>query len=123
MHYTFKALKVLYGFCTVSRLLITSTSVLGGLSPFFTVVFSFLLLGRGVGPTRTVYIVLTFINYLFIMGPKFRGTRLVPTLVNMYKKLNTKVTCAVIQGVNARKMGKPIVIFCFSYFSYVVIVP
>lgn len=123
LHTAFNALKVLYGFCTMSRLMLSSTSVLGGVSPFFIVLFSFLLLGRGLGPTRTVTVFITFVKDLFVVGPAFAGVRLFPSIVNLYKKVNTNVTCTVMEVLNRENRGKDSIILFFSKFSYVIALP
>lgn len=123
LHTFFKAINVMYGFCTVKGLILTSTSVLGGVSPFFTVLKDLLVLGRGVDPGGTVVMLTTFVNYLFIVGPAFQGTRFVPSLVNLLNKFKTNVTCAVIHGLNRRGIRNSFVIFFFSTFSALMFLP
>lgn len=123
VHSTLNLTNIFNGFCTLSEVRLTSTSVLGGVDPFFILVFSTVFVGRGIGPGRTITINITFINTLFVVGPAFDGPSVLTALTNFNNKVNTKTTCAYIHGLNLRNRGNGLVILFFSTFSYTMALP
>ena len=100
----FGTLGILCNFYAIDHLLVADASILNKLSPFFAIIFSFLLLKEKITPTQGACVFLAFIGCLFVVKPGFQNAALVPALGT--------------HGVKG-----PIIVFYFSVFSCLFVLP
>ena len=89
-------LGILCNFYAIDHLLVADASILNKLSPFFAIIFSFLLLKEKIRPAQAACVALAFIGCLFVVKPGFQNAALVPA---------------------------PVIVFYFSFFSCLSVVP
>ena len=65
----FGTLGILCNFYAIDHLLVADASILNKLSPFFAIIFSFLLLKEKITPTQGSCVLLAFIGCLFVVKP------------------------------------------------------
>ena len=70
-------LGILCNFYAIDHLLVADASILNKLSPFFAIIFSFLLLKEKIRPAQAACVALAFIGCLFVVKPGFQNAALV----------------------------------------------
>ena len=76
-------LGILCNFYAIDHLLVADASILNKLSPFFAIIFSFLLLKEKIRPAQAACVALAFIGCLFVVKPGFQNAALVPALIGV----------------------------------------
>lgn len=69
----FGTLGILCNFYAIDHLLVADASILNKLSPFFAIIFSFLLLKEKVKPAQAMCVILAFVGCLFVVKPGFEN--------------------------------------------------
>lgn len=74
MRCTFGTLGILCNYYAIDHLLVADASILNKLSPFFAIIFSFLILKEKITPVQGACVFLAFIGCLFVVKPGFQNT-------------------------------------------------
>lgn len=74
----FGTLGILCNFYAIDHLLVADASILNKLSPFFAIIFSFLLLKEKIKPAQAMCVILAFVGCLFVVKPGFENVHLIP---------------------------------------------
>lgn len=77
---TFGTVGILCNFYAVDHLVLSDASMLNKMSPFFVIIFSFLLLKEKMSPAQALAVAGAFIGSLFVIKPTFTNMALVPSL-------------------------------------------
>lgn len=114
---------VLCNFYAVDHLVLADASILNKMSPFFTVLFSWLILKEKVMPIQLSLIFGAFLGSIFVVKPTFSNLALVPSLLGFFGGI-----CAGAAYTMVRKLGEagekgPVIVLFFSVFSCVVVLP
>lgn len=83
MRCTFGTLGILCNYYAIDHLLVADASILNKLSPFFAIIFSFLILKEKITPVQGACVFLAFIGCLFVVKPGFQNTALIPALIGV----------------------------------------
>ena len=75
---TFGTVGILCNFYAVDHLVLSDASMLNKMSPFFVIIFSFLLLKEKMSPAQALAVAGAFIGSLFVIKPTFTNMALVP---------------------------------------------
>lgn len=123
MRSIFGTLGVLCNFYAVDHLVLADASILNKMSPFFTVLFSWLILKEKVMPIQFSLIFGAFLGSIFVVKPTFSNLALVPSLLGFFGGI-----CAGAAYTMVRKLGEagekgPVIVLFFSVFSCVVVLP
>ena len=78
---TFGTVGILCNFYAVDHLVLSDASMLNKMSPFFVIIFSFLLLKEKMSPAQALAVAGAFIGSLFVIKPTFTNMALVPSLI------------------------------------------
>lgn len=114
---------ILGNFYAVDRLLLADANMLNKLSPFFTVVFSYLILKEKIRPLQAVGLVAAFGGSLLIVKPSFDFSQMLPSLVGVAGGIGAGAAYAFIRLLGKRKVPGPVIVLCFSAFSTLATVP
>mgnify|MGYP003376098057 CR=1 FL=1 len=79
----FGTLGILCNFYAIDHLALADASMLNKMSPFFVVIFSFLLLKEKVTVTQTLLVIGAFLGSLFVVKPTISNLDLVPSLIGL----------------------------------------
>ena len=120
---TIGTLGIFCNFYAVDHLVLADASMLNKMSPFFAIVFSFLILGEKVKPTQAFCVVGAFIGSLFILKPTFANMALVPSLIGLCGGLFAGVAYTFVRLLGERGEKGPFIVFFFSGFSCLVSLP
>lgn len=119
----FGTLGILCNFYAIDHLLVADASILNKLSPFFAIIFSFLLLKEKITPTQGACVLLAFIGCLFIVKPGFQNAALVPALIGVCGGLGAGVAYTMVRVLGTHGVKGPIIVFYFSVFSCLFVLP
>ena len=84
MRSIFGTMGVLCNFYAVDHLVLADASILNKMSPFFTVLFSWLILKEKVMPIQLSLIFGAFLGSIFVVKPTFSNLALVPSLLGFF---------------------------------------
>ena len=120
---TFGTVGILCNFYAVDHLVLADASILNKMSPFFTVLFSWLILKEKVMPIQLSLIFGAVLGSIFVVKPTFSNLALVPSLLGFFGGI-----CAGAAYTMVRKLGEagekgPVIVLFFSVFSCVVVLP
>ena len=114
MRSIFGTMGVLCNFYAVDHLVLADASILNKMSPFFTVLFSWLILKEKVMPIQLSLIFGAFLGSIFVVKPTFSNLALVPSLLGFFGGI-----CAGAAYTMVRKLGEagekgPVIVLFFS---------
>ena len=119
----FGTLGILCNFYAIDHLLVADASILNKLSPFFAIIFSFLLLKEKITLTQGACVFLAFIGCLFVVKPGFQNAALVPALIGVCGGLGAGVAYTMVRVLGTHGVKGPIIVFYFSVFSCLFVLP
>lgn len=110
-------------FYALSNMVLSDASMLNKLSPFFTLLFSYLFLKEKLSPFQCISITIAFIGSLFIIKPTFNLTEVFPALCGLIGGISAggAYTCVRYLGIKGEK--GPFIVFFFSTFSCLASLP
>ena len=116
-------LGILCNYYAIDHLMLADASILNKLSPFFAILFSFLLLKEKIHPFAASCVCIAFIGSLFVIKPGFDSVTALPAFIGLLGGMGAGIayTYVRILGTNGVK-GQFIVLF-FSAFSCIVTLP
>lgn len=119
----FGTMGILCNFYAVDNLMVADASMLNKLSPFFAIVFSYFLLKEKVKPFQIMCVVMAFVGMLFIIKPGVVGMPVGPALIGALGGLGAGVAYTFVRMLGQRGVKGPFIVFFFSAFSSVVVLP
>lgn len=114
---------ILCNFYAIDHLFIADASILNKLSPFFAVIFSFLLLKEKIAPFQVFCVCMAFGGCLFIVKPGFQNTALLPALIGVFGGLGAGLAYTMVRRLGTIGVKGPVIVFYFSVFSCVFVIP
>lgn len=114
---------ILCNFYAIDHLLVADASILNKLSPFFAIVFSFLLLKEKIKPAQAGCVALAFIGCLFVVKPGFQNAALIPALIGVCGGLGAGIAYTMVRVLGTHGVKGPVIVFYFSLFSCVAVLP
>ena len=120
---TFGTIGILCNFYAVDHLVLSDASMLNKMSPFFAVLFSFLILKEKVTAPQAFIVAGAFLGSMFVVKPTFANMDLLPSIIGLLGGI-----CAGAAYTMVRKLGEngekgPFIVFFFSTFSCLVTLP
>lgn len=120
----FGTLGILCNYYAIDHLVLADASILNKLSPFFAILFSFILLKEKVHPFAAVCVVTAFIGSLFIIKPGIGlFTTSLPALIGLLGGLGAGVAYTYVRILGTHGVKGPFIVLFFSAFSCLVTLP
>ncbi len=119
----FGTVGILGNFYAVDHLFLADASMLNKMSPFFAVLFSFLLLKEKVRLPQGLMVAGAFIGSLFVIRPTFSNMDLFPSLIGLLGGIGAGAAYTMVRKLGELKENGTFVVFFFSVFSCLVTVP
>lgn len=120
---TFGTIGILCNFYAIDRLVLADASMLNKMSPFFAILFSFLLLNERVDWIQAVSVMGAFIGSLFIIKPSFSNASLIPSMAGFLGGMAAGAAYTFVRMLGQRGVKGPFIVFFFSGFSCLVTLP
>ncbi|MDO5416184.1 MAG: DMT family transporter [Lachnospiraceae bacterium] len=119
----FGTLGILCNFYAVDHLALADASMLNKLSPFFTLIFSFLILKENLKLYQVLALVSAFVGTLFVVKPTGVNLNLVPALIGLTGGMSAGLAYTIVRKLGLRGEKGPFIVFFFSGFSCLVLLP
>ena len=112
-------LGILCNFYAIDHLLVADASILNKLSPFFAIIFSFLLLKEKIRPAQAACVALAFIGCLFVVKPGFQNAALVPALIGVCGGLGAGIAYTMVRVLGTHGVKDQLICFIFHFLLLV----
>lgn len=113
----FGTIGIICNFYAIDHLLVADASILNKLSPFFAIVFSFLILNEKVKPIQAVCVALAFVGCLFVVKPGFENAAWIPALIGVLGGLGAGLAYTMVRIMGTHGVKGTVIVFYFSLFS------
>lgn len=114
---------ILCNFYAVDHLVLADASMLNKMSPFFAVIFSYLLLKEKITAPQGLFVVGAFVGSLFVIKPTFTNMDLLPSLIGLCGGIGAGAAYTMVRKLGERGEKGSFIVFFFSTFSCVVTLP
>lgn len=119
----FGTVGILCNFYAVDHLVLSDASMLNKMSPFFVLLFSWLILGEKLSWKQGMIVFTAFIGSLFIIKPTFVNMDMVPSLIGLCGGIGAGIAYTMVRILGQRGEKGPFIVFFFSGFSCLVTLP
>ncbi|NCE66263.1 DMT family transporter [Pseudoflavonifractor sp. 524-17] len=119
----FGTLGVLCNFYAVDHLLLADASMLSKMSPFFAILFSFLLLKERISLFQAGAVLAAFGGCVLIMRPTGLAMELLPAFIGLLGGAAAGLAYTIVRLLSQRGVRGPFIVFFFSAFSCLVTLP
>ena len=123
MRCVFGTAGILCNFYAVDHLMVADASILNKLSPFFAILFSFLLLKENITHIQAACVALAFAGCLFIVKPGFQNAAFIPAMVGVCGGLGAGIAYTMVRKLGTQGLKGPVIVFYFSLFSCLCVIP
>ncbi|MDU6854880.1 MAG: DMT family transporter [Clostridiales bacterium] len=120
---TFGTLGILCNFYAIDKLVLADASMLNKMSPFFAILFSYLLLKEKIDWVQAISVAGAFVGSLFIIKPSFRNVELIPALAGFAGGMAAGAAYTFVRILGQKGEKGPFIVFFFSSFSCVTTLP
>ena len=114
---------VFCNFYAVDRLVLSDASILNKMSPFFAIVFSFLLMKEKPSFVQMMTVTGAFFGSLFVIKPSFENATLLPAVVGFLGGACAGFAYACIRKLTLKGENSAYIVFFFSFVSTLVTLP
>lgn len=114
---------VVGNFYAIDRLVLSDASILNKMSPFFSIVFSLLLLKEKIKLVPLLAIIGAFLGSMLIVKPGFDFAKMAPTLAGFLGGVGAGFAYACVRKLGNMKCNGKIIVLFFSAFSTLLILP
>ncbi|MBR3771333.1 MAG: DMT family transporter [Clostridium sp.] len=119
----FGTIGIICNFYAVDHLVLSDASILNKMSPFFAIVFSILILKERVNLVQITSVIVALVGCLFIVKPSFQNVDMIPSLIGLCGGLCAGMAYTMVRSLGQRGVKRPFVVFCFSAFSCISVLP
>ena len=120
---SFGTIGILCNFYAVDHLVLSDASMLNKMSPFFVILFSFLILKEKLTPIQVTAVCGAFVGSLFIIKPTFLNMNLLPSVIGLCGGLAAGIAYTMVRVLGQRGQKGTSVVLFFSGFSCLVTLP
>lgn len=117
------SLGMVANFYAIDHLVIADASMLNKMSPFFAIIFSYILIKEVPKRYQIVCVVVAFVGALFILKPGFNGLFSFPTLIGLLGGLGAGLAHTNVRIATSKGADKPFIIMVFSLFTCILCLP
>ncbi|MCD8149498.1 MAG: DMT family transporter [Clostridiales bacterium] len=119
----FGTIGILCNFYAVDHLVLSDASMLNKMSPFFVILFSFLILKEKLTPIQVTAVCGAFAGSLLIIKPTFLNMNFLPSLIGLCGGLCAGIAYTMVRMLGQRGQKGTTVVLFFSGFSCLVTLP
>lgn len=119
----FGTLGIVCNFYAIDHLVLSDASMLNKMSPFFVIIFSYIILKEKLTPFQGVSVLIAFIGSLFIIKPTFTNLALIPSISGFIGGMCAGFAYAMVRLLGKKGQNGSFIVFFFSAFSCIVTSP
>lgn len=120
---SFGTVGILANFYAVDHLLLSDASMLQKLSPFFVILFSYFILKEKVSIKQMLFVLIAFLSALLVIKPSFSNTSLFASIIAIIGAMGAGMAYTLVRLLTNRGEDKPKIVFFFSAFSTIILLP
>lgn len=110
-------------FYAIDHLVLSDASILNKMSPFFAIIFSFLLIKEKIRLVPFIAVICAFLGSILVVKPSFDFSKMLPTLAGFSGGVGAGLAYACLRKLGLLKCNGKIVILFFSTFSILTSIP
>ena len=110
-------------FYAIDRILLADAAILNKMAPFFTILFSYIIIKEKIKPVPMICIIIAFLGSILIVKPSFNFSQMLPTLAAFMGGVGAGLAYASIRKLSYLGCNGKIIILFFSAFSMLLSVP
>lgn len=110
-------------FYAIDRLVLSDAAILNKMAPFFTIIFSFVLMKEKIKPIPLIAIIIAFLGSILIVKPTMNFTATLPAIVGFASGMGAGFAYACVRKLGSLKCNGKIIILFFSTFSMLLSLP
>lgn len=110
-------------FYAIDRIVLADATILNKMAPFFTLIFSFIIIGEKIKPIPLICVIVAFLGSILIVKPSFNFTQMLPTGAAFMGGVGAGLAYASVRKLSYLKCNGKIIILFFSAFSMTLSVP
>ena len=114
---------IICNFYAVDHLVISDASMLNKMSPFFVIIFSFLILKEKLTPIQVTAVVGAFAGSLLVIKPTFANMDLMPSLIGFTGGLMAGIAYTMVRLLGQKGESGSVIVFFFSAYSCLFALP
>lgn len=119
----FGTIGILCNYYAVDHLVLADASMLNKMSPFFAVVFSYLILKEKVTLKQAMIVLGAFAGSLFVIKPTISNMDLIPSLIGLLGGIGAGAAYTMVRKLGELGERGPFIVFFFSIFSCLATLP
>jgi len=119
----FGTIGILCNFYAIDHLVLSDASMLNKMSPFFTILFSWILLKEKLSPAQAGAVLTAFLGSLLIIKPSLDFTDFRASLTGLMGGICAGAAYAVVRILGQKGVNKNFIVLFFSGFSCLVTLP
>lgn len=116
-------LGILCNFYAIDNIALADASMLNKMSPFFVILFSFIILKEKLTFVQGSAVIIAFIGSLFIIKPTFQNIDLIPSIVGLIGGICAGFAYTMVRVLGKRGENGAFIVFFFSAFSCITTLP
>lgn len=110
-------------FYAIDHLVLSDASILNKMSPFFAIVFSYLLIKEKIKLVPLIAIIVAFLGSILIVKPSFDFQATLPTLAGFAGGIGAGFAYSCLRKLSLLKCNGKVVVLFFSAFSMLLSIP
>ncbi|MDE6777040.1 MAG: DMT family transporter [Oscillospiraceae bacterium] len=114
---------ILCNYYAIDRLVLSDASMLNKMSPFFTILFSWLLLKEKLKPAQGIAVLCAFIGSLFIIKPSLDFSDFKSSAIGLLGGMTAGYAYSIVRILGQKGVNKNFIVLFFSGFSCLVTLP
>lgn len=119
----FGTLGIICNFYAIGHLVLADASMLNKMSPFFVIIFSYIILKEKISLFQGCAVITAFVGSLFIIKPTFTNMELVPSVIGFAGGMFAGLAYCLVRMLGKKGQNGPFIVFFFSAFSCIVTLP
>lgn len=119
----FGTVGILCNFYAVDHLMISDASMLNKMSPFFAVIFSYLILKEKISVPQALFVIGAFLGSLLVIKPTFSNMDLIPSLIGLMGGFGAGVAYTYVRKLTMNGEKGAVIVCFFSGFSCLATLP
>lgn len=114
---------VICNFYCVDHMILADASVLNKLSPFFAILFSFIIIKEKPRVYQWIFVFGAFVGSVFVIKPSFSNADFLPGLIGFAGGACAGIAYAFVRKLGTMGVKSSTIVFFFSFCSTIVLLP
>lgn len=119
----FGTVGILCNFYAVDHLILSDAALLNKMSPFFVIIFSYLILKEKITLTQISIVVGAFLGSLFVIKPSFANAEIFPSIIGFIGGICAGMAYTFVRKLGKKQESSSYIVLFFSGFSCLVVLP